>query len=882
MNDFQVEQFKNKLSNGMTTVARVLDVNRNPLIADDVHHKYDDKYLLAEGLTSTGLAAMLNGLSVIGLNDTKVTEVMKKSGGSKSVTLRFKLDSECAFEKEATREVEGPSHVTEVSGMVNLKKTSKTVTKVTEYFWSYKAQYEFSVYCGSDPNDSISLKSNQVSTTIKTNSKDSPQPKKSSSSPVDVAITWLISQLNSDGCVTCSINRTKETCHTPRRNPLIESAIDFFNTMLHWNQQVNNQIVHLNGVEQQPSVDTAMLSSKGVFVPVIPIFEDKSEDKNLIKDKADNQETESVMLTQGDFDSFLGEQQRSLTAQVANIEKTFPTDGVITGVEGGLRMVLSHLSDLCLGYVEGVDFIEGMLRKQLIAALGKEVTAIDFGNYMAYHIRKIFNQQYLPKTFSYAVRHSTHNPEGTVNFELVSQESGVLDAPVLSVVSRAPSRPMKFPLSASSDINFSGDTYVHSIINHRFSNATNKFNLVANARQFSGYILVLGRIGGADLFLPKHAMIIKNKDDLTIPLMLEEVPTPKQFKSAIESLSPEQQRFAKAYRAMQLESTLFGMCVIQIKPQLERVLNLPENSLTKEIQLTQDLIDLFLTYQVSSDLLSFQCDPCEDPSDISTKDKVDQVKEHVTNMQHMIQKAKEAELEEEKMKAEAAKLQRKQQTREEQPMMAMAACSVSLSSIVERPVYKARSAAPPPPPPASHQPQQQQQQQQQGQPPQKQQEQQQQQKTTSSDLTDISNIPQLLEAKFDLLDTDDSLRPTIIKTGSSWIKATQRGLLSKRIKLTLGESEQKQEKNTAFDLLDALTRSGAMDIPDAELHVVIASTHCFDKTLIDTVIQGNINPIEKVERSILIAATTIHSKPASELLLEDQTNRVIEHSPQLF
>ena len=43
---------------------------------------------------------------------------------------------------------------------------------------------------------------------------------------------------------------------------------------------------------------------------------------------------------------------------------------------------------------------------------------------------------------------------------------------------------------------------------------------------------------------------------------------PQEFKDAIESLSPEQQRFCKAYRGMQLESTLFGVLVIQIKPQV--------------------------------------------------------------------------------------------------------------------------------------------------------------------------------------------------------------------------------------------------------------------------------------------------------------------------
>merc|ERR1719380_463736 len=118
-------------------------------------------------------------------------------------------------------------------------------------------------------------------------------------------------------------------------------------------------------------------------------------------------------------------------------------------------------------------------------------------------------------------------------------------------------------------------------------------------------IVLVGRISSANTFDPKYAMVVQNKDELVIPLNMSTIPTPKEFKDAIESLSPEQQRFAKAFRAMQLESTLFGILVIQIKPQLERVLNLPPDSLTKEIKLTQELMQLFIKYQIPSDLLAF-------------------------------------------------------------------------------------------------------------------------------------------------------------------------------------------------------------------------------------------------------------------------------------
>ena len=133
--------------------------------------------------------------------------------------------------------------------------------------------------------------------------------------------------------------------------------------------------------------------------------------------------------------------------------------------------------------------------------------------------------------------------------------------------------------------------------------------LGARARQFSSFMLLLGRMGPAGTFEQKHALILQNKDAVDIPLMLEALPSATEFRDAISSLSPEQQRFAKAYRAMQLEGSVFGILVIQLKPQLEALLKLPHDALTKEIALTQQLLDLFIQYQIPSDLLTYARGP---------------------------------------------------------------------------------------------------------------------------------------------------------------------------------------------------------------------------------------------------------------------------------
>merc|ERR1719498_1536841 len=131
-----------------------------------------------------------------------------------------------------------------------------------------------------------------------------------------------------------------------------------------------------------------------------------------------------------------------------------------------------------------------------------------------------------------------------------------------------------------------------------------------------------------------------------------------------------------------------------------------------------------------------------------------------------------------------------------------------------------------------------------------------------------------MDRRFEEVDEDGALRPTIIGLGENWSKWTQKALLAPRTKVNLGVGEQKREKDAAFDLLDALTRSGALSIDCASLHVVVAATHCFEKSLLETVVQQSVNPIEKVERSALVMASVVHQQPASALVNESHQARL--------
>jgi hypothetical protein len=149
--------------------------------------------------------------------------------------------------------------------------------------------------------------------------------------------------------------------------------------------------------------------------------------------------------------------------------------------------------------------------------------------------------------------------------------------------------------------------------------------------------------------------------------------------------------------------------------------------------------------------------------------------------------------------------------------------------------------------------------------------------------TDFTSLPDDLNKKFDQLDKDGAVRPVILSVGRTWKKRSQKALLATAKTTTLHASEQKDEKSAAFDLLDALSRSGGLAIDNADLHVVLMSTHCFDKTLMNTIIQKNTNPIEKMEQSTLIMASVIHGGISTEELSnENQHERLRNHSALLF
>ena len=69
---------------------------------------------------------------------------------------------------------------------------------------------------------------------------------------------------------------------------------------------------------------------------------------------------------------------------------------------------------------------------------------------------------------------------------------------------------MTFDINTSTTLSFTGEKYIHAWLEHEFQAETlnSKFTLDLRARQFSSYIVLLGRIISPTQFDPSHAIIV--------------------------------------------------------------------------------------------------------------------------------------------------------------------------------------------------------------------------------------------------------------------------------------------------------------------------------------------------------------------------------------
>ena len=730
-------------------------------------------------------------------------------------------------------------------------------------------------------------------------------------------------------------NETK----TPIRNKSVEKALDFSNKLSAWSSSVAWILTHdiaeylltkhnpASSKQLDFSLDRLNEIHKQHFIfnPILPVMKEtetssgaNTETCDSTNDTSDqtnnNGDDVKVSLSTKDISKLLLEHVRTMGVAIDDIKKSSPGQekkSVVSSSEFGLVLLLRHLeTDLCQNLHDSMAYVESLMETQLVLAIGKMLNNDDLEAFVRYHNARFLSPA--PKPFALAISRPNHYPVGLLSIERADSSDDCIytHSRVVNTGSA-----FSIPLNAATTLELQGNQMLHGWLQHRFGPSRVGHNLVARARQFSSFILIIGTMTEPTRLEPKDAIIVQNKDEVLIPLLVSELPTAKEFKDAVRSLSPKQKQFAHAVRSMQLASSVFGVCIVQIKPQLESLLGLPPDALDKEMKLAQDLMELFVEYQVPSDLLSYN----SLVGNVAVQDKISNVKENVKGVMDVINLEKEKQLKVAQLKTDMAIEEKIQTLRDDMAhssspppapysgdinarrrLKKSAAPPAAMAMTSSPPVSMEKMAMPEAIPsaigtkntllgsdPSYHCAE-----------------------TTESNLAvprrksvvtegsddvlcqqsrmnqshsvDFTLMPKILDAAVEKSEADASLRSTLLKTSDNWSRNRQENILAKCRMQKLNSSDIRKEKSKAFDLLDALSRSGSLPIKHCDLHVMVSVTHCFEKDVIDTVIQDNIDPIEKIELSTILFASTIYGNPRRELIKDQETLQRLEGSEPLL
>ena len=482
--------FERLIENYSEKVGAILGNEKSQYLAspENCPHSYQDKYVLAEQLTSCIGAIAWNILTEVGITLPMLEKILSASNHS-TVKLRLESSRSCKFLKDqvGTVKISNNNVQTEVSqsiltGIV----TTEAVKQVTEF----KVKYKLMAIIGAGKTDAdiIIIRSRSATQELLSRFQQSSTPEVQTFRN-EFDIHQLISLLrdarphsNEQGrnslCISFSINRMHQRCFTPIRNPDIEAAVAFFDKMYLWLNEVSKYFT-----EQSFTVpwrfkvtskdDEIFKIASAIFIPLVPLFrmhpggdgpsivDDYSSSSMHPNAESTSQESISAIIQNGtslslypsssssssllqsslqlqdfsvltvyrngmtgatigaeDLSLVLQEHRRSLVDNLASLQKLFvPTIDpnsitLFSMAEARLSALFAHLQLSIQAFLQLIRFIEDLMRTQLTAALGRELSPIDLQLYMSFHHRKLFRSTFQPVPFCYTVRRSpAHSPE---------------------------------------------------------------------------------------------------------------------------------------------------------------------------------------------------------------------------------------------------------------------------------------------------------------------------------------------------------------------------------------------------------------------------------------------------------------------------------------
>lgn len=336
------------------------------IIADDgARLSSEDKYLVTEQLACSTLNALVRNLMAFGLTMSDL-KTIKEWASNSLIMLRFQAEERWELVREETKE-----------------ETSRTAHQrtYTEFMHDVTISHRLDVIrsatqVSSAANSSLTVWNSQRSFSYVSRSRQHGIGFENRDENVD--ITWLIDALSpalfngtADALLVASfrIDRESDDTWTPARDPQVQSIRNAAMKFREW-----TLLVHCT--EQRWLDDSTVFrvdqAVEKVFVPVAALFE-----------KVDGQTDDLTVMSPDTVSLLLEEESASLREALESVD-TFPhatgpngQTAFFTRTELRIEVVLVHMMAVLDTFQQCIDYVEAIVRRPLVAALGKAATVAD-------------------------------------------------------------------------------------------------------------------------------------------------------------------------------------------------------------------------------------------------------------------------------------------------------------------------------------------------------------------------------------------------------------------------------------------------------------------------------------------------------------------------
>ena len=577
---------------------------------------YSQNFGFVESFCETTIDSLLFCIQQIGkFPIEKIEEIAK----TKSILLSTSITETCKFDKKETKT------------KVDDKIIQKVITKLHYYNWYFNVEEK--IFLQGEKKEFL-LQNQNSNTIIQTTNDFQPKPKIKINSK-EINITILFQYINQ----SFKINKTNKNCYTPFHNNEIQKILQMIKKLEEFIENILNY--NINNIKSF-EIENKEILLKLKTINIRKYFNNEFLEK-IIKNynnSSKRNEISNFIISslQNEMDNwiFLHKNLIDCNFSFFNIDK----------IQFQLIPFI-FIIQICKQFEIHLKCLEKRIKYIFLSSIGRKIDKYDFFSCMNKRFQE-FDKK--PELFSYLIQNNENeSSEGII--QILSEKSN----PIQTFTKHFPRKSLEIQMN--SIFSFQGEISIHGWMEFEFNNEfLSKYTIDINTKLFSSNIILLGHIIPENTFKPISAFLIRNKQSIQIPLILSKIPSAKTFKKSIQSLSNHQKDFASQIREKTLSTNLFCICIIPIRSQLEKLLKIPSRCLIKEILLAQSILDLFIEYQIPSDLFSFDTN-----LDLENNHTIiiDNIKENVHKIEKIIENIKNKEIEEKKKEEEQKQLEMK-------------------------------------------------------------------------------------------------------------------------------------------------------------------------------------------------------------------------------